>query len=111
MEIQYINQQTDFRTRTTRVEQKRDVRVDVQQPSPVETSKNSQSKEVRDLHHALAKHQISLSFTLDNETNQVIVKLIDEQTGEAVRQTPTEVSLKLAAVNATITGQFVNGNF
>ncbi len=113
MQIQSINQQKELITPTTKVEPKRNVQVAKQQAANAEAEahKNAQSKEVRDLHQTLAKHQISLSFVLDNQSNQVIVRLIDEQTGEAIRQTPTEVSLKLAAVNASIAGQFINKNF
>ncbi len=111
MQIQSINQQKEVKTPTTKVEPKRNVQITEQQAANAEALKNAQSKEVRDLHQTLAKHQISLSFVLDNQSNQVIVRLIDEQTGESIRQTPTEVSLKLAAVNASIAGQFINKNF
>jgi len=109
MQIQSINQSTENATSTQKVEQKRVVRVSEQRSAPAEA--RAQSNAVRDLLSTLAKQQISLSFTLDNQTNQVIVRLIDEQTGDLIRQIPNDVSLKLAAVNATVTGQLVNGNF
>lgn len=37
-----------------------------------------------------------LDFTIDDSTGQVVVKVIARQSGEVIRQLPSEVALKLA---------------
>lgn len=56
----------------------------------------------------LAEHDITLKFSTDTETNAVVVEMVDEKTGEAIRQFPSAVSLKLAASFAKLQGQFIN---
>lgn len=62
------------------------------QPSPVETKTN-------------------LNFKRDDQTNQLVVELVDHSTGEVVRQIPTEVSLKLAAIFARTQGNLLDKQF
>jgi len=38
-----------------------------------------------------------LTFTIDDETEKVIVKVVDEETGEVVRQLPPEEMLRISA--------------
>ena len=38
-----------------------------------------------------------LNFTIDKETDNVIVKVMDEETGEVVRQLPAEEMLRISA--------------
>lgn len=51
-----------------------------------------------------------LEFSKDKETNKIILKLIDQETGEVVEQYPEEVSLKIARyISATLgNGQVTN---
>ena len=60
------------------------------------------------LEDALSQHKIALRFSRDGATKQLIVALVDENTGEAIRQIPSDVSLKLAAQNVRLQGQFVD---
>jgi flagellar protein FlaG len=64
--------------------------------------------DVARLEHALAQHDISLKFSLDETTNRVVVQMIDQKTGEAIRQFPTEVSLSLAANFMKLQGVFLD---
>jgi flagellar protein FlaG len=64
--------------------------------------------EVAKLEHALAQHDISLRFSQDDATNSVVVQMIDQRTGEAIRQFPTEVSLSLAANFMKLQGVFLD---
>ena len=66
------------------------------------------SEKLEELTKALEESNISLTFSQDKETKAVIVKLVDNATGEAIRQIPTEVSLKLAAINVKMQGIFLN---
>lgn len=53
----------------------------------------------------------NLNFSRDDETNQIVVELVDNKTGEIVRQVPTEVSLKLAAIFAQTQGNLIDKEF
>ena len=60
------------------------------------------------LQNGLGEHNISLKFSKDETTKALVVELIDDKTGEEIRQFPTEVSLKLAATFIKLQGQFVD---
>lgn len=69
---------------------------------------NSDSQKFEELTKALEENSISLNFSQDDDTKALVVKLVDKTTGEEIRQMPTEVSLKLVAINAKIRGNFVD---
>lgn len=73
-----------------------------------ESKKHEPSAELIELQNVLAEHSINLKFSRDRSTNQIVVALVDVDTGEEIRQTPSEVSLKLAAISEQIQGQFVD---
>lgn len=56
----------------------------------------------------LAENNISLKFRQDSETKALIVELVNDKTGEAIRQIPSEISIKLAAAYVKMQGQFVD---
>lgn len=56
-------------------------------------------------------NNLNLNFSRDDETNQIVVALVDNNTGETVRQVPTEVSLKLAAIFAQTQGNLLDKEF
>lgn len=64
--------------------------------------------ELAKLQTALAQHDISLKFSKDETTNNIVVQMIDGRTGEAIRQFPTEVSLSLAANFMKLQGVFID---
>ncbi len=66
------------------------------------------SPKLDELKTVLDESNISLSFSQDETTKALVVKLVDKITGEAIRQIPTEVSLKLTALNAKLQGNFVD---
>lgn len=78
------------------------------QKTPLTEKMQEQVKNLDKLKADLAEHNISLRFSRDSETNQLVVEMIDGKTGEAVRQFPSEVSLKLAADFVKLQGQFVD---
>lgn len=63
---------------------------------------------IQNLQKALSEHDLNLKFRQDEETNQLVVELIDSKTGVAIRQMPSEVSLKLSAAFAKLQGQLVD---
>lgn len=51
---------------------------------------------------------VTLKFVKDNISNQIVIEMVDSETGEAIRQIPSKVSLKLAAYFGNLRGRFVN---
>jgi len=75
---------------------------------PPQEKQFDQNSRLRELKATLAENDISLNYSKDSETDQLVIKLVDDITGEAIRQIPNEVSLKLAA---HIQGQFLDQKF
>ena len=51
---------------------------------------------------------ITLNFSRDEESGTIVVKLIDQASGEAIQQFPSEAALRLAAALGKLQGQFFN---
>jgi uncharacterized FlaG/YvyC family protein len=66
------------------------------------------NEQLDQLKSVLTENNINLEFSQDSETKQLIVKLVNSKTGEEIRQLPSEISLKLAAVFVKMKGQFVD---
>ncbi len=81
--------------------------VKIQKDLQGDVSRNN-SEKLEELKTVLEENNISIAFSQDDETKAIIVKLVDRVTGEEIRQIPTEVSLKLVAVNAKMQGNFVD---
>lgn len=58
----------------------------------------------------LSEHNITLKFSQDADTKAIVVEMVDGQTGEAIRQIPSTLSLKLAAHFVKLQGQFIDEN-
>lgn len=54
-------------------------------------------EKISETQKAFSEREISVSFSLDDRTNEIVIKLLDDKTGEVFRQIPTEVSLRMAA--------------
>ena len=59
-------------------------------------SKEVVSAAVEKLNEAMAASSQSLKFEIDEDTKQIVVKIIDQGTDEVVRQIPTEEALQMA---------------
>ncbi|AZF22601.1 MULTISPECIES: flagellar protein FlaG [unclassified Pseudomonas] len=53
-------------------------------------------KAVTDIKEFVQAAQRNLDFTIDDSTHRVVVKVIATDTGEVIRQIPSETALKLA---------------
>lgn len=53
------------------------------------------SNEMDAINKGLAGYGLGVNFALDNETNQSVLKIVDRQTSEVVRQYPSEDALKM----------------
>jgi flagellar protein FlaG len=73
---------------------------DVAPALPVEKIKEPQrpelEKAVKDIQDFVQSTQRQLNFSIDDSTGQVVVKVIATDSGELVRQLPSEAALKLA---------------
>ncbi len=63
------------------------------------------TKQIQDV---IQDSNITLNFSRDEESGTIVVKLIDQLSGEAIRQFPTEAALRLAAALGKLQGQFFN---
>lgn len=62
-------------------------------------------KVISSIQDAFKSVDISLHFSKDEDTGSIVIKLIDQTTGEAVQQIPSETSLHLAAALGKLQGQ------
>lgn len=63
---------------------------------------------LQDLQKDLAVYNVDLKFTRDVETGRLVVEMIDQKTGDSLRQTPTEVTLRLTRTLGRVQGQLIN---
>ncbi|HEX4949606.1 MAG TPA: flagellar protein FlaG [Blastocatellia bacterium] len=63
------------------------------------------AKQIQD---AIQDTNITLNFSRDEESGAIVVKWIDQASGEAIQQIPSETALRLAAVLGKLQGQFFN---
>ena len=64
---------------------------------------------VEEANRALAETSLSVSFSVDGNTNQVVARLTNESTGEVVRQIPSEDQIAIAARLRELVGVLFNG--
>src|SRR4051794_39130810 len=64
----------------------------VQQPDPAATLAQV-TQAVKDINKSMGSQ--GLEFTLDEDTHETIVKVIDQQTKEVIRQMPTKEALEI----------------
>jgi flagellar protein FlaG len=63
----------------------------VQQPSSAQLA-----EAMRNINKALESMSSELEFTVDNDTKATVVKVIDRQTKEVIRQIPNEETLEIS---------------
>ena len=81
----------------------------VQKPTTESTKiKVDKTENLEKMKEVLAENNISLKFRQDVDTKELVVELVDDKTGEAIRQMPSEISLKLAAQFVKLQGQFID---
>jgi len=81
--------QTDFKIRE----------IEEKEIKPEETKKDvDYSKIEKGLKEILFKANVSIEFTLDKESNEMIMRIIDDETEEVIRQFPSDISLKIARI-------------
>lgn len=63
---------------------------------PGKPDRNELEKVVRELQDYVQAGKRQLDFSIDDTTGQVVVKVIASESGDVVRQIPSEAALKLA---------------
>ena len=66
------------------------------------------SAAIGELVDALKTTSIGLRFEIDDATHRVITKVVDKETGELIRQMPTEEVLRIARAIDKLQGLFVS---
>jgi len=57
------------------------------------------------LQKLLSDTNVALEFKMDEETNKMILRLIDNETKEVIQQFPPELALKIARIISSIEGK------
>lgn len=71
---------------------------DVSSVTPVEQPKRAElEKAVTEIRDFVQSTKRNLDFSIDDSTGRVVVKVIATESGEVIRQLPSEAALKLAA--------------
>lgn len=65
-------------------------------PEPKPHTREDLEKAVGDIRDFVQSSQRQLDFSIDDSTGQVVVKVIATDSGEVIRQLPSETALKLA---------------
>ncbi|WP_163935857.1 flagellar protein FlaG [Paraferrimonas sp. SM1919] len=60
------------------------------------------------MNQLMSQTQKGLNFSVDTETQTAVVKVIDETTGEVIRQIPSQDALELASRMAEIAGMLLS---
>ena len=63
---------------------------------------------VKQVNAALEIRSIGIQFEIDKDTDKVIVKVIDRNSGEVIRQVPNEEVVRIAKVMGEMSGLLVN---
>ena len=64
--------------------------------APVETKRDELEQAVTDIREFVQASQRKLDFSIDDSTGRVVVKVIATDSGDVIRQIPSETALKLA---------------
>jgi flagellar protein FlaG len=68
----------------------------VKQKLPVESERERVVEAIKNIQESVDAAQRGLQFSIDEESGRIVVKVIARQTGEVLRQLPSEEALELA---------------
>ncbi|HLP98817.1 MAG TPA: flagellar protein FlaG [Sideroxyarcus sp.] len=75
-----------------------------QKPTPEQLGRT-----VADMNRAIKQRSSNLQFTIDSDTHRAVVKLLDGETGDVIRQYPTEQALAISrAIDKIQNGSLLN---
>ena len=113
MKVNPVNQAAEVNLPLTSNTEKKEFQAAVKkQTKPVEEAQDQiEVKDVALPEKAPVESNTSLKFSHDQQTNELVVELVNTKTGESLRQIPSEVSLKLSAIYASMQGKLINKNY
>ncbi|CAI8771619.1 MULTISPECIES: flagellar protein FlaG [Pseudomonas] len=71
-------------------------KTEVVAPSNAEPKREDLEKAVTDIQEFVQAAQRKLDFSIDDSSGRIVVKVIATETGDVIRQIPSETALKLA---------------
>lgn len=63
---------------------------------------------VEEVNEALTLRSVGVRFEVDSETERLVVKVVDRESGELIRQMPSEEVLRIAKVLGRVPGLLVS---
>jgi flagellar protein FlaG len=63
---------------------------------------------VRAINDVVQSQNLALKFRRDDDTGSLVIELIDQTSGESIRQIPSESALRLSAALGRLQGNLVN---
>ncbi|MFJ4290680.1 flagellar protein FlaG [Cupriavidus sp. NPDC089707] len=81
---------------------------DTARPINDSTASGDAQAALGELADALKTTSIGLRFEIDEDTNRIITKVIDKETGDLIRQMPTEEVLRIARAMDKLQGLLVS---
>lgn len=73
-------------------------------PNEENANKVSFDELANTLKEILNEQNLTLEFKLDEDTNKMVLKIIDSQSNEVIRQIPPEIALRISKLVAEILG-------
>lgn len=68
----------------------------------------SQSADLAELSDALRETWLNVEYSLDKDTHKIVTKVVNRDTGEVIRQMPTEEMLQVTRTLTRLQGLLVN---
>ena len=78
------------------------------QPAKAAPSRAEVDDAVKKLNDAIPGSSQQLQFSVDHDTREIVVKLIDQNTKEVVRQMPSEEALRMAKSIDKLQGRLID---
>ncbi|MER3522548.1 MAG: hypothetical protein C4326_00410 [Ignavibacteria bacterium] len=73
-------------------------------------SREEVEKIVREVNDQLQAMHTELNFSVDKETDKLVLRIINSKTHEVIRQIPAEEALRIAARISKLLGLLIDGN-
>jgi flagellar protein FlaG len=75
---------------------------------PAEAAPDALDRAVEKINTSLLDQSVGVRFEIDSETDQVVVKVVDRNSGELIRQMPSEEVLRIAKLMGKFPGVLMN---
>lgn len=76
-------------------------------PQKTSPSEEAVHKAVSDINKAIQNFSQGLQFSVDKDTQRVVVKIVDQQTNQVIKQIPTEEALEISKSLSKLQGLLV----